>query len=182
MAEFNVKNALKSLYKKGYLMEYISEQAPPIYTLTSKSYEINRIKNQYIYYRTTDLLRLVAANQLWLKLSKIWTTAIWDLSGDYPIIKKGQGQFIIAAPRLSEGDNVYALRAFNYIDRSDIVKLIIVAASKEQALEIAHNTIPTDFVRYTWDTELKEEVNFYIFKSHNMIPDIAFKNSIAKTS
>ncbi|AEG61945.1 hypothetical protein [Desulforamulus ruminis] len=166
----NVRHSVTGLVKKGFLDEYRSDGAPPLYTLGVAGARV--VKKRHSLYRTDELLRVTAANQLWIKMKKVWPGAAWDLEGSYPALLNGEQRFLVVAPRLIQGDNIYTLRAFNYIENKH--RLFVVATSREHALEIARQSIPTNFVRYTWDALLKEGILFYLLEKQDLVPDTRF--------
>lgn len=165
----NAAKVLKRLAMKGYLDEYISGQCPPVYSLSIKGAEI--LKVRYRAWETAKLLRQVAANQLWVQLGRLWPDARWDASGEYPVLSRGDTNYLVAAPRLLPNEKAYAFRAYNFMGQSP---LLYVAAAYEQAIELARIS-ESPAVRYTWDDLLKDGVSFYIKNGDSLIPDKEFE-------
>lgn len=154
---------MERLVRKGIVDAYAFNAAPPVYALGRGGAEILDVP--YRRYGKLELLRLVAANQLWLWLRKAWPDASWDVSWDYPVLNRSGREYLVAAPRLVPGESVYVARAFALSGR-----VFVVAASKEQVEEFPLPPEP-EMVRYTWDVLLKDGLFFYRLDGSFLVPD-----------
>ena len=166
----NTARMLKRLAAKGYLDEYTSDRCPPLYTLGKKGAEI--LNARYRMWESVRLLRMVAANQLWIQLKKMWPNSVWDANGNYPILSKVGTSYMVAAPRLVDKEKIYALRAVNLAGQNP---LLVVAATQEQALALARSN-PEGAVRYTWDDLLRSGVFFYYMEGDKLVLDKDFED------
>lgn len=166
----NTAKVLKRLAAKGYLDEYTSDRCPPVYSLGKKGAEI--LNARYRKWDSIRLLRMVAANQLWVQLSKMWPNSVWDTTGDYPVLSKVGASYMIVAPRLADREKHFALRAVNLAGKNP---LLVVAATQEQALDLARLN-PEGTVRYTWDDLLRNGVFFYYLENDKLELDQDFED------
>lgn len=166
----NTARVLKRLAAKGYLDEYTSDRCPPLYTLGKKGAEI--LNARYRMWDSVHLLRMVAANQLWIQLKKMWPNSVWDANGNYPILSKVGTSYMVAAPRLVDKEKIYALRAVNLAGQNP---LLVIAATQEQALALARSN-PEGAVRYTWDDLLRGGVFFYYMEGDKLVLDKDFED------
>jgi len=165
------KSTMTALVARGFVDIYESGKTPPVYTLGQGGAEI--MDESYRMWDTIELLRTVAANQLWVCLSRLWPDAGWDPYGEFPVLTKGSSRFLVAAPRMRPGEPVLASRVFNCEGR-----VIIVAASVEQLKEL--DPLAPEKVRYTWDALLKDGVTFYRLNGSGLVLDDAFSSENRK--
>lgn len=169
LSKESLKRVMSWLVGGGFVDEYVSGRTPPVYALGCGGADLMAVP--YERWETSVLLRLVAANQLWVRLSRVWPDACWDPRGEYPELSRGGLRFLVAAPRLRPGEDVLALRAFNFLDGA---KLIVVAASRAQALEVARQVSVPESARFTWDVLLRDRVEFYRLSRGDLVFDRGF--------
>lgn len=157
---------MESLVKKGFVDAYVSGKTPPVYALGRGGAEILGVP--YRTWKTLELLRLVAANQLWVHMREVWPDATWNVEDDFPVLTRNGRAYFVVAPRLRQGEGVLVGRAFACSER-----VFVVAAAKEQIPEFPLPLNPAG-VRYTWDALLKDGAAFYRFESERLVPDASF--------
>lgn len=168
----NRRSIFQRLVEKGYLDSYEAEQSPKLFSLSEKGAE-----EMGVPYRTWDtggLLRLAAANQLWIQIKDVWPGATWSTHGETPVIERSGIRFAVIAPRVGHVDRMLALMFLNKcMDR-----VLIVAVEQAHALELAYNCPPGRMVRYTWDSELRDGVSIYRFEDKAFAVDVSYTKNI----
>lgn len=165
----NIKGVFPRLVEKGYLDCYEGEHVPNLYSLSEKGAELMEVP-----YRTWDtggLLRLAAANQLWLQIKEAWPGSTWVTSGEAPSLERAGIKFFVLAPRQGHVDRMITLRYLNKCQD----RVFIVATDEAHAMEIALNCPPGRMVRYTWDDKLRNGLHLYCLEGKQFVEDTAFK-------
>lgn len=169
----SARSAVTRLVRAGYLDEYQSGTTPPIYTLGRGGAEIKEVP--YRWWKTLELLRMVAANQLWVCLSSVWPEAEW-VSGPVAQLVRGALSFAVIAPRQMAGESVFAVQRINALQPTE--RLIVVAATELQAKEIVSLVGQRGNVRYVWDAVLVHGPLFYVYDGQNLVVDEGFRNAV----
>lgn len=140
----------KRLHRLGFLDRLVLDNAPPLYALGPEGRLALRAEPQE--WDVLRCLRLAAANSFWSQFKIQRPDAEWKIEphlGLTALLTLGQTHFGILVPRLWPGDIDWCRQLADLA--SDSGRLIILAASRQQAEELSrvvHTNCP---VRYTWD-------------------------------
>lgn len=144
------KNILKRLCRLGFLDCINLQGVPPLYAMgTEGRLALGVNKEEWDVLRC---LRLAAVNSFWSQFKIQRPDAEWKIEphlGLTALLTLGQTHFGILVPRLWPGDIDWCRQLADLA--SDSGRLIIIAASRQQAEELSrviHTNCP---VRYTWD-------------------------------
>lgn len=159
---------LKALHKAGYLDLLLTGRTPPIYTQGPGLAEL--LGTQRPQVRMPGLLRVVAANQLYICLGGI---VRYEAAGEeWPtaVLIAGSNIYWVLAPRLWPGEDLWLDSAVDCMDAD--ARLIIVAPSEQHALDMAASLVTKGIlVRYTWDTELKDAFCLFRYTARGFVVD-----------
>lgn len=156
---------LRRLAGKGCLDVYRSDGAPPVYAPSEAGADMLGV--EYALYSTVELLRVVAANQLWVRFRALWPDAGWACSPSVSVFSRGSDAICVIAPRSLPGEDAFAWKHINSLSGS---RLVVVASCPSLAAALAWDGA---LVRYTWDAVLRDGLVLYRWAGGAFVPDFA---------
>jgi hypothetical protein len=148
---------MRRLHTLGFLDKLTTGVAPPLYTLGVEGRRVLGVPQEE--WDVLRCLRLAAANSFWVKFQRIRPEAKWLLEphlGLTASLTIGKTDLGILVPRLWPGDLDWCKKLAVLIP--DNARLIVLAATRSHAEEIARVISVACPVRYTWD---RAELRFY---------------------
>lgn len=142
---------IRTLYLTGYLDRLTTAETPPVYVLGPESLALLGRGDEV--WDVLRMLRLVAANQLYLRLRCGWPDLEYELEphlGVTAYLRLGGREYSLLCPRVWPGDSIWCREMVALLPADAFA--IILAGSEETAWELAR-IVPADgpVLRFLWD-------------------------------